>query len=130
MKNLLLTILAGAFLTSAACSGEADTPVKTIGENEATATHLIIRFSVSEENLDAFLDIMTNINSLMASEEGFISAQVYRSNNDPLAFTLIEAWKTQAAHETHFEHINTSGDWAGILAMLTKEPEMSYNTQL
>lgn len=92
--------------------------------------HLIIRFQVDEDRLVSFMDIMTNIDELMAEEEGFIDATVYRDNDDQLSFTLVEKWRTRDLHRKHYDAIVASGDWAGILDMLTAEPEMSYNAEL
>ncbi len=130
MEKLLAAFLASALVSLSACAQE--TPAPGAGGNRSVenATHLITRFQVAEENLDAFLDLMTNINAAMASEEGFIAAEVYRNSDDPLAFTLIEGWETRALHDEHFQRIYASGDWAALVAMLTKYPEMSYNTAL
>lgn len=130
MRNLLLAVFAGALMTLGACSNETTTPAAVAGPATQDAIQLIIRFNVAEDSLDDFLGIMTDINSLMAGEEGFIDAVVYRNVDDPLAFTLVEAWATRGHHEEHFQRIDASGDWAEIVAMLTSYPAMSYNQTL
>ncbi|GJL93229.1 putative quinol monooxygenase [Hyphococcus sp.] len=96
-------------------------------QSDETATHLIIEFHAAQDRLDDFLPIMTGINESMAGEEGFISAVVYRNVDDPLTFTLIEQWESRALHGAHYDRIVESGDWSNILAMLTQNPQMSYN---
>lgn len=130
MKSILLGMLAGVAIamTPAAIAGDGAQAENTAGD-ENTA-FLIIRFNVDEARLPEFLDIMTNINTLMASEEGFVSAMVYRGKDDPLSFTLIEAWRTRDLHREHYDRIVENGDWANILDMLTAEPDMSYNDLL
>ncbi len=95
-----------------------------------SSTHLVILFNVKSDRLSDFLPIMEGVNSAMASEEGFIAARVYRDVDDPLSFTLVEEWASRADHERHFDAINQSGDWANILGMLTRSPDMSYNDVL
>lgn len=93
-------------------------------------TYLIIEFHVAEERLEDFLPIMTGINAGMAGEEGFIDAVVYRDNDDPLTFTLIEKWQTRAFHRAHYDRIVELGDWADILTMLTETPVLRYASKL
>lgn len=130
MKSLLLAVFAGVLMTLGACSNETTTLAAVAGPETEDAIHLIIRFNVAEDSLDDFLAIMKDINGLLAGEEGFINAVVYRNADDPLAFTLVEAWATRHHHEEHFQRIDASGDWAEIVAMLTNYPAMSYNETL
>ena len=130
MKNLLAAFIVGALALLGACSQEASAPAAIESRATEDATHLIIRFNVAEDRLDDFLGVMTNINDLMAGEAGFIAATVYRNVDDPLTFTLVEAWETRGHHEEHFQRIDASGDWADIVAMLTRYPAMSYNRTL
>lgn len=127
MKIFLSLFAALIFFTAPAIANSDDQ--KSVSE-ESVSTYLMIRFNVAEDHLRDFLDIMTDVNGLMADEEGFISAQVYRNADDPLSFTLIEQWQSRALHEKHYDAIVAAGDWANILAMLSAEPEMSYNAQL
>lgn len=130
MKSMVLAVLAAfAVVSSPAVVAEESAQTKDMTTQESLA-YLIIRFDVDETRLPEFLDIMTNINELMASEEGFLSASVYRDADDPLSYTLIEAWATRALHREHFDRIVENGDWENILGMLTAEPEMSYNDML
>lgn len=130
MKSMVLAVLAAfAVVSSPAVVAEESAQTKDMTTQESPA-YLIIRFDADETRLPEFLDIMTNINELMASEEGFLSASVYRDADDSLSFTLIEAWATRALHREHFDRIVENGDWENILGMLTAEPEMSYNDML
>lgn len=130
MKVSHFAVLLSAIFLISAFGGGATEAAAEPAQNEDAVTHLIIQFDVAEESLEDFLSIMTNINDGMAGEKGFMTARVYRRIDDSLAFTLVEAWETQEDHEEHFRRINESGDWKSILAMLTKDPEMSYNKKL
>lgn len=122
MKSVVLAILAAITVMSAPNASQAEEAAMA-----EAPVFLMIRFNVAEPSVPEFLEIMTNINDLMASEEGFMSATVYRDNDDPLSFTLIETWKTRALHREHYDRIVENGDWENILGMLTAEPDMSYN---
>lgn len=130
MKNLMAALCVGAFAFLGACAQE--TTAQTASDERIMdgATHLIIRFNVAEDRRDDFLGVMTNLNTSMAGEAGFIDAVVYRNDDNPLIFTLVEGWETRAHHEAHFQRINASGDWADVVAMLTNYPSMSYNETL
>ena len=130
MKLFLAAFFACALASLGACSQETSAPTAIDNRMTEESTILIIRFNVAEDRLDDFLGVMTNINGLMAGEDGFINAVVYRNNDDPLAFTLVESWETRGHHEKHFQHIDASGDWADIVAMLKTYPAMSYNQTL
>lgn len=127
MKKLIL--LAALMLSAPVLLGAAHAGEKAADKKE-DSVHLIIRFDVDEARLGDFMEIMTNINVLMATEEGFIDAVVYRNHDDPLSFMLVEKWRTRELHQKHFDAIVESGDWPGILDMLTKDPDMSYNLRL
>ena len=130
MKSILLGMLAAiALAITPAAFAEDGASAENMTGDEAPV-FLIIRFNVDEVRLPEFLDIMTNINTLMASEEGFVSAMVYRGKDDPLSFTLVEGWRTRDLHREHYDRIVENGDWGNILDMLTAEPDMSYNDLL
>lgn len=120
IKTIMLALFA---LVLAACARSAEAA-------EGETTHLIIVFHVAEGRLDDFLPIMTGINEGMSGEKGFESAVVYRDEDEPLTFTLIEKWESRALHRAHYDRIVESGDWANILAMLTEKPVLRYNEKL
>ncbi|MEO1243693.1 MAG: antibiotic biosynthesis monooxygenase family protein [Pseudomonadota bacterium] len=129
MKTFL-PFFAALIICTAPAIANSDNQHASLESGKNAPTYLMIKFSVSEGRLPDFLSIMTDINTLMASEEGFISAQVYRNADHPLSFTLIEKWQSRTLHKKHYDAIVAAGDWANILAMLSAEPEMSYNAQL
>lgn len=125
-RTIVLTLAALCAFVVASCSRTQAGAASA----QTSATHLIIVFHVAEDRLADFLPIMTGINEGMAGEEGFVDAVVYRDSDDPLTFTLIEEWESRALHETHYDKIVESGDWAGILDMLTEAPALRYNDKL
>ncbi len=130
MRTFKLFVIATVFaMLTTGCSAQTVQEGQKMQSEEA-ATYLIIEFHVAQNRIDEFLPIMAGINEGMAGEEGFVSAVVYRNIDDPLNFTLIEHWESRALHGAHYDRIVESGDWANILAMLTQDPEMSYNDKL
>lgn len=128
-KSALLSVISCLVIVmGASCNAQ---PAQTESHMEKTSSsHLIIRFNVKADRLNDFLPIMEGVSTDMASETGFIAARVYRNVDDPLSFTLIEEWATREDHQRHFDDINASGAWQGILDMLTTNPDMSYNDVL
>lgn len=90
------------------------------------AVTLIIRFEASERGEEEFADIMRGVSDAMASEPGFVSANVYRDVEEPQVFILEEVWASRESHQAHFARINQSGDWSHINSLLIEEPEMGY----
>ncbi|MGD8325651.1 MAG: antibiotic biosynthesis monooxygenase [Sphingomonadales bacterium] len=103
---------------------------KPYGTQDSSIQHLRIEFHVTADAEAEFKAIMSSINTLMANEEGFISAKAFHHKDNDLRFTLIEKWVSYEAHRRHYKKINTNGEWAHLLRMLEREPRLVYMTEV
>jgi len=99
---------------------------QAMAEDVTKGVFIKIEFTVKDERRPEFMEIMTTLNTGMATEQGFISAEVYIDVDHSEKITLIEKWETRKSHEHHYQVIVDNGSWQGILDMLTENPKMRY----
>lgn len=88
---------------------------------------LVINFHVKPEHLGALTDILEGAKrDLPDNGEGCSAVRVLQDVHDVHRFKLMETWDSVESHQTHFEMINASGDWQGIVAMMQVEPKREY----
>ncbi len=92
--------------------------------------NLVVNFSVKQENLPAFKDLLGNIKVNLPKVPGCQSVRILGHLEDPLAFTLMEAWDSKEAHGAHLEKLVSSGQWASIAAHLAAAPVSAYYREL
>ena len=94
------------------------------------SVNLVINFNVKEENLPAFKDLLGDIKVNLPTVPGCQSVQILSHLEDPLAFTLVEAWDSKEIHGAHVEKLVSSGQWESIAAHLAAAPVSAYYSQL
>lgn len=94
------------------------------------SVNLVINFSVKQENLHAFKDLLGNIKVSLPTVPGCQSVRILGHLEDPLAFTLVEAWDSKEAHGDYLEKLASSGQWASIAANLAAPPVSAYYREL
>ncbi|MBU1175132.1 MAG: antibiotic biosynthesis monooxygenase [Alphaproteobacteria bacterium] len=88
---------------------------------------LVINFHVKAQHLDTLLGILEGAKRYLPENgEGCSAVRVLQDVADPNRIKLMETWDSVAAHQAHFEAINASGDWQGIVAMMLTEPQREY----
>lgn len=92
--------------------------------------NLVVNFSVKQENLPVFKDLLADIKVNLPKVAGCRSVQILGHLTDPLAFTLVEAWDSKEAHGAHLEKLASSGQWASIAANLAAPPASTYYREL
>lgn len=92
---------------------------------------LVINFHVKPEHLDTLVGILEGAKrDLPGNGEGCSAVRVLQDVNDPHRIKLMETWESVAGHQVHFEAINASGDWQGIVAMMQVTPEREYYSDI
>ena len=94
------------------------------------SVNLVVSFSVKQANLHAFKDLLGNIKVNLPKVPGCQSVQILGNLEDPLAFTLVEAWDSKETHGAHVEELVSSGQWESIVAHLAAEPVSAYYSEL
>ncbi|MFP5393187.1 MAG: putative quinol monooxygenase [Gammaproteobacteria bacterium] len=92
--------------------------------------HFIIRFTVKPDSVSAFRSLLADVKASLPHVEGCKSIQVLNQLDQPLVFTLVEAWDTQAQHGAHVAHLIDSRSWAAVEAHLAAAPTSAYFNEL
>ena len=99
-------------------------------KEKAMGINLIISFKIRPEKLESFTDLMKSVKATLPSVPGCQSVKVYRSPNDPLLFTLVEAWDSKETHAKHIKGLKDSGQWDAIVQHFSADPVSNYYEEL
>ena len=88
--------------------------------------HVIIRFQARPERLDDFAQLLDQVKLNLPKVDGCRAARVFRHEDQPGGFTLLETWASRAQHEAHLAHVVASGRWAEVLTHLAADPVSHY----
>ena len=91
--------------------------------------NVIITFTVKEEKLDSFIASMEDVKENLPKAEGCQGVTVYRGDDNPLVFTLVESWASQQAHKSHIEILVADGVWDVVASHLQCDPVSGYFTK-
>jgi quinol monooxygenase YgiN len=94
------------------------------------SVNLIISFSVKEEKLQSFKDIINEVKINLPKVGGCQSVKILNHLEDPLAFTLVEAWDSREMHSTHVDQMVSSGQWNVIVEHLSSAPVSGYFSEV
>lgn len=92
--------------------------------------YVIVKFVVKEESADNFNTIMNSLKLDLPGVDGCEAVQIYNSLGDPAVYSLVETWQSEDFHKRHIDHLQSSGDWNKISALLEKDPEVFYAKHL
>ena len=99
-------------------------PTQTINSN------YIIHFEVKTKSLNEFHNIMQNVKQELPNLEACNSVKIYRDNENPEKYTLVENWKSPESHQSHVQELINNGTWEHISNLLEIPPTASYFEQL
>lgn len=120
--QFLIPLMAGLLVSGAAYS---QTPKESV-----MGVNVVVNFKVRPARLDSFMDLMKTVKAGLPQVPGCKSVKIYQDANDPLAFTLVEAWDSKDTHARHVKGLQDSGQWAAIAEHLAAEPVSSYFQEL
>lgn len=86
----------------------------------------IIHFQVTKDKLGLFSDIMSSVKEDLPKIEGCLGVHVYRNNNEPQQYTLVETWASQISHQQHVKNLIDSGSWESMSALFDNEPSSAH----
>jgi quinol monooxygenase YgiN len=94
------------------------------------SVNLIISFKVKEEKLQSFKDVMQDVKINLPKVAGCKAVQILNHQDDPLAFTLVEAWDSREIHGAHVKNLIDNGQWEAIAGHLNEPPVSGYFSQI
>lgn len=94
------------------------------------SVNLVISFKVKEEKLESFRNVMQDVKINLPKVDGCRDVKILNHLEDPLAFTLVEAWDSQEIHGAHVQRLIDSGQWTAIAEHLSSAPVSGYFSQI
>lgn len=90
------------------------------------SVHLIISFRIRPERLAPFTELLEGVKASLPAVPGCTGVQVFQAVDDPLAFTLVEAWQNADLHGRHVQAMQESGQWAAVAQHLSADPVSAW----
>ena len=87
---------------------------------------VIVTFEVKPHQVESFLRLVQSVKTDLPMVAGCEGVEAYRSLDDPLVFTFVEAWCDRGAHRTHIEALVSSGEWRLVENHLAAAPRTCY----
>jgi quinol monooxygenase YgiN len=94
------------------------------------SVNMVISFSVKQESLNDFRAIMNDVKVNLPKVEGCHNVKILNDLENPLAFTLVEAWESKERHGAHVQGLVDSGAWNSIAAHLAAAPVSAYYSEV
>jgi len=83
--------------------------------------HVVAHFIARPDTVDAVREVVTGFIEPTRKEDGCISYVLLRNDANPLEFTFVEEWASNAALDTHLQTPHLTGG-AAKLANLLAQP--------
>lgn len=92
--------------------------------------NLIISFTVKNEKLQSFKNIMDDVKERLPNMDGCQGVKILNHLENPVEFTLLEKWDSKEIHSLYVAELISSGQWSHIAEHLQKDPVSGYYCEM
>lgn len=84
---------------------------------------VVLRVIAKSDKIDELRAILLKLAASSRQEDGCLDYEVLQNTADPCDFTLVEAWTTEAALDTHLTTAHVQEAFSKGIPLLAQEPD-------